>query len=70
MTRMFTSLAVVVSGFFVVTSTVPFIDFVAPPSGTIGSEVTIHGNGFNSNIEDNQVCFGEIEAQILSASEE
>jgi hypothetical protein len=68
--EMFTSLAVIVSSVFIATPAIPFIDSVAPPSGTIASEVTIHGNGFSSNIEDNQVCFGEIEAHVISASPE
>ena len=67
---MFATLTVVVLGVLIATPHVPFIDSVAPPSGTIGSEVTIHGSGFSSDIQGNHICFGEIEAQILSASEE
>ena len=65
-----TTTLIVMHAFAGISQAVPVIDAISPPSGTIGSEVTIHGNGFSSYIEDNQICFGEIEAQILSASEE
>ncbi|MDG2422541.1 MAG: FG-GAP-like repeat-containing protein [Phycisphaerales bacterium] len=67
---MFTYLASVVLSALSASAVVPVIDSVTPVSANIGSEVTIHGSGFSSDIQDNLVCFGEIEAQILSASEE
>ena len=63
-------LTVVVPGVLVATPPVPFIDSIEPIFGEIGSEITINGSNFSPLIQDNQICFGEIEAQILSASDE
>ena len=67
---MLTILTVVVPGVLVATPPVPFIDSIEPAFGEIGSEITINGSNFSPLIQDNLICFGEIEAQILSASEE
>jgi hypothetical protein len=48
----------------------PSIDSIAPASGAIGSEIAINGSNFSSIANDNQVCFGEIEAHVISASPE
>jgi hypothetical protein len=45
---------------------VPRVTAVTPPSGPIGTQVTITGVGFGSNSADVQVRFGSVAAQVLT----
>ena len=47
----------------------PNVNAIEPIQGDIGSTVSILGTGFSSVILDNSVYFGNIQAEILSSSE-
>jgi gliding motility-associated-like protein len=46
----------------------PFINSFTPTSGPIGTTVTINGSNFSTNIADNNVFFGGIQATVTAAS--
>jgi len=48
---------------------IPFIDFIEPAFGKIGSTITINGSNFSPNNIDNTVFFGGLEANMLNATE-
>ena len=70
MMGMLTILTVVIPVVLAATPPVPSIDSIEPAFGEIGSEIAINGSNFSSIANDNQVCFGEIEAHVISASPE
>jgi len=47
----------------------PDITGFIPTSGTFGDEITIQGNNFSTEISENTVKFGEIEATVTQANE-
>jgi hypothetical protein len=47
----------------------PTIDGIVPSSGDVGSSVAINGSHFSSVVDENRVCFGGVDAAIVSASE-
>ena len=47
----------------------PNVNAIEPIQGDIGSTVSILGTGFSSVILENSVYFGNIQAEILSSSE-
>lgn len=47
----------------------PYINSFSPESGEIGSEVTINGIGFSTNLDNNVVMFSGILAQVTSATQ-
>jgi photosystem II stability/assembly factor-like uncharacterized protein len=48
--------------------TKPTISDISPPSGAVGSTVTIYGSGFGANSLDNIVFFGSVRATVTFAS--
>lgn len=49
-------------------TTPPAITSFSPSSGTVGTTVNITGSAFSSNISDNIVKFGNLQAAVISAS--
>ena len=47
----------------------PIIDSIEPAFGGIGSTITISGENFNSNSQENILFFGGLESSILNATE-
>ena len=47
----------------------PFIEFINPAFGELGSTIIINGSNFSPNDVDNTVFFGGLEANILNAAE-
>ncbi|MEL6305189.1 MAG: IPT/TIG domain-containing protein [Bacteroidota bacterium] len=46
----------------------PTIESFSPKSGFVGEQVTLTGTGFNQILPDIQVFFGDMEAQVISAT--
>jgi hypothetical protein len=47
----------------------PSIDLIQPAFGGIGSTITISGNNFSSNSQENTLFFGGLEANIFNSTE-
>jgi hypothetical protein len=68
-------ISVVVAGLPAVTSAVPFTVLVPvavtgfePISGPVGTEVTIVGQGFSTNLADNRVTLANLECPVVAAT--
>ena len=57
--------------FFLTSFTIaqPTIDLIEPAFGGIGSTITISGENFSSNSQENILFFGGLESNILNATE-
>ncbi len=52
-----------------IVSTQPSIDLIEPAFGGIASTITISGNNFSSNSQENTLFFGGLEANIFNSTE-